>query len=187
LTLEHYISTYGYLAVFLGVFVEGEAIVLTAGFLAYQGILQLHWVILSALVGSICVYQGFFYLGRSHGNRFLDSRPHWKPRIAKIQVLLQRHYLWIIFGYRLFFGFRSITPFALGMTAISQKRFLAIDLLPATVWSVTFSVLGYLFGHVLEAMISNLEKYQYWIALGFFAGILLLVALYFLYQRRHRS
>ena len=184
--MEYYISTYGYLAIFFGVFLEGEAIVITAGFLAYQGILGLHWVIVSALFGSICTYQSFFYLGRSKGHKFLDRRPHWKPRVSKIQELLQKHYLLIIFGYRMFFGFRSITPFALGMTSISQGRFFIVDLLPATIWAVTFSVLGYFFGRALETIISDLEKYQYWVALAFFAGILLVVSLYFLYQRRNR-
>jgi membrane protein DedA with SNARE-associated domain len=185
-SLEYYISTYGYLAVFLGVFVEGEAIVVTAGFLAFQGLLDLHWVILSALAGSICTYQGFFYLGRSQGTRFLDRRPHWKPRVSKIQSLLQKHYLLIIFGYRMFFGFRSITPFALGMTNIKQSRFFVIDLLPAITWSVTFSILGYFFGQALQALISDLEKYKFWIASAFFTGIFLIVSLYVLYQKRVR-
>ena len=185
MSIEYYISTYGYLAVFFGVFLEGEAIVITAGFLAHQGLLELHWVIISALLGSICTYQSFFYLGRSKGSKFLDGRPHWKPRVSKIQALLQKHYLGLIFGYRLFFGFRSITPFALGMTSISQTRFFAIDFLPATIWAVTFSGVGFFFGRAIETIISDLEKYQLWIASAFFVGILLIVSLYFVYQRKN--
>lgn len=183
---EYYISTYGYMAIFFGVFVEGEAIVVAAGFLAHQGLLELQWVIVSALLGSICTYQSFFYLGRSKGNRFLDGRPHWKPRIARVQLLLQKHYILIIFGYRLAFGFRTITPFALGMTKISQGRFFVIDFLPALVWAVCFPVLGYFFGQALDVIISDLEKYQLWIALVFVSAILLVVSFYFLYQKRIR-
>ena len=186
MSIEYYISTFGYLAIFFGVFLEGEAVVIAAGFLAHQGLLELNWVIVSALLGSISVYQFFFYLGRSRGSRFLDSRPHWKPRVSKVQALLQKHYLLLIFSYRFFFGFRSITPFALGMTKISQGRFFAIDLLPATVWSVTFPVLGYFFGQALETIIRDLEKNRLWIALAFFVGILLIVTIYFIFQRRKR-
>jgi membrane protein DedA with SNARE-associated domain len=85
------------------------------------------------------------------------------------------------------FGLRAVTPFALGMTKVSQGRFFVIDLMPATIWSVTFSVLGYFFGRALELIIADLEKYQYWIAFTVFAAILLAVSLYFLYRRINRS
>lgn len=186
-SIEYYITTYGYLAVFIGIFLEGEAIVISAGFLAHQGLLELHWVILSALLGSICTYQFFFYLGRSKGKQFLENRPHWKPRVSRVQELLQRHYLLIIFGYRMAFGLRAVTPFVLGMTNVSQARFFVIDLMPAIIWSVTFSTLGYFFGQALEIIIADLEKYQYWIAFTVFAAILLAVSLYFLYHRMKRS
>ena len=40
--LEHYIETYGYLAVMIGTFLEGETILVLAGFAAHQGYLQSH-------------------------------------------------------------------------------------------------------------------------------------------------
>lgn len=69
------IIDYGYLALFIGTFLEGETILVIAGFLAHSGYLELHWVILSAFLGTFAGDQTFFYLGRFKGIAFLEKRP----------------------------------------------------------------------------------------------------------------
>ncbi len=166
MTLDTFLSTYGYAAVLLGVFVEGELVVMTAGFLAYRHILQLDWVIASALLGSVLTYQFYFLLGRTQGTRFLRKRPHWQARIARTRALLERHATMVTLGYRALIGFRTVTPFALGMTDISHRRFLVLDSVPAIAWAVTFPWLGYALGHQIEPMLARLGIVQTWLALG---------------------
>ncbi|MEJ2685914.1 MAG: DedA family protein [Gammaproteobacteria bacterium] len=166
MSIESIISTYGYVAILIGVFVEGELVVMTAGFLAHREILELHWVIGAALFGSLCTYQIFFLLGRTQGTRFVARRPHLQARLARIQGLLERHHTWVTMGYRALFGFRAMTPFALGMTDVSHRRFFALDLLPAIVWAVTFSYLGYALGEGFEVVLADIHKYQLWMGVG---------------------
>ncbi len=163
-TIEPYIAEYGYLALLLGVLVEGELVVITAGFLAYRQILNLDWVIGTAVLGSLLTYQFFFWLGRTQGTRVLQARPRWQARLAKTHELLERHHAWVTLGYRGLFGLRMITPFALGMTRVSHRRFFALDLLPALVWALTFSYLGYFLGRELDALALVIERYQGWAA-----------------------
>lgn len=185
MTIEQYVATYGYLAIFIGVFLEGEAVVMTGGFLAHSGLLELHWVIVSAFFGSIITYHGFFLLGRTRGHSILLRRPRWRRRVARLRDLLHRHHMWVIFGYRLLFGFRSVTPFALGMTGLSYQRFLVFDLAPAAAWSVGFSLLGYTLGKALDTVLAHLEQYRLWIASGFIVLGAVIVAL-LLYRVRRR-
>lgn len=166
MTIQSIISTYGYLAILLGVFLEGELVVMTAGFLAHREILELHWVIGAALAGSLVTYQIFFLLGRTQGMRFVARRPRLQARLARVQGLLEQHHTWVTMGYRALFGFRAMTPFALGMTEVSQRRFLALDLLPAVVWAVTFSCLGYMLGEGFAAVLADIHKYQLWAVAG---------------------
>lgn len=175
MTLDTFLSTYGYAAVLLGVFVEGELVVMTAGFLAYRHILQLDWVIASALLGSVLTYQFYFLLGRTQGTRFLQRRPHWQARIASTQTLLERHATTVTLGYRALIGFRTVTPFALGMTDISHRRFLILDSIPAIAWAVTFPWLGYALGRQIEPVLARLGIVQIWLALGVGAGVALAV------------
>lgn len=173
MTFESLIISYGYLAVFLGVALEGEAIVMTGGFLAYRGLLDIKWVVVSALAGSICTYQGLFWLGKKRGSVFLERHPAWQSRVAGVQQRLMKYHLWVIAGYRLFFGLRSITPFALGMGELTQRRFFLLDLVPALVWAVAFSFLGFALGHAFEKLIQDIERYQGWIVLTLVTGGLL--------------
>lgn len=166
MTIEVYIAQYGYLALLFGVLVEGELVVMTAGFLAYRQILHLDWVIGTALLGSLLTYQLFFLLGRTRGTRFLQARPHWQARVTKTRDLLERHHTWVTLGYRGLFGLRMITPFALGMTRVSHRRFLALDVLPALVWALTFSYLGYFLGRELDTLTPVIQRYQGWAALA---------------------
>jgi len=186
-TIDSYITTYGYLAVMVGVFLEGELVVMTAGFLAHRQLLELHWVIGAALLGSLLTYQFFFYLGKTRGTRFLQRRPHWQARVEGAQALLERHHLWVTLGYRALIGFRAMTPFALGMTNLSQRRFLALDFLPALAWSLTFPCLGYFLGREWKPLLDTIERYQGWAAAGFTAAALLVLGATLLLRRRNRS
>ena len=47
------IQSYGYWAILAGTFLEGETILVLAGFAAHLGYLQLPWVILAAFAGSL--------------------------------------------------------------------------------------------------------------------------------------
>jgi len=60
MSIESMIENYGYWALLIGTFFEGETIVILAGFLAHQGYLKLHWIILISFFGSLCGDQLFF-------------------------------------------------------------------------------------------------------------------------------
>ena len=51
--LEYLITTYGYPALFLGTFLEGETILIIAGIAAFEGMLDIHQAILTAFIGSM--------------------------------------------------------------------------------------------------------------------------------------
>ena len=51
MTLIEFVAAYGYLAVLLGTLLEGETVLLLAGFAAHQGHLAIHWVLLIAFIG----------------------------------------------------------------------------------------------------------------------------------------
>ena len=89
--LEHIIETYGYWALLVGTFLEGETILIIGGFLAHRGYLSLPLVILAAFIGTLAGDQLFFFIGRKKGKAFLDKRPSWKPNIEKAHNLLDRY------------------------------------------------------------------------------------------------
>ena len=178
MSLEQLLADYGYLALLLGTLLEGETIVLIAGFLANRGYLHLPWVIVTAFAGTLAADQFFFHVGRRGGLRAVQRRPTWEARLAKVRPLVQRHQTWAILGFRFLYGLRTVTPFALGAMGIRPLRFFVLNALGAAVWAIAFSVLGYLLGNALELVIERVRRYEMVVVLalalmGAATGILL--------------
>ena len=157
---EELIATYGYAAVGIGTFFEGETILILGGFAAHRGYLELPWVIVCAFLGTLSGDQLYYYIGRIKGKTLLDKRPHWKSRSEKVFSLLDSHQVWLILGFRFLYGLRTVTPFIIGASRISPIRFLFLNILGASTWAIVIGVLGYLFGHTLEILIGDIKRYE---------------------------
>ena len=160
MTLSQLIGSYGYAAILIGTFLEGETILVVGGFVAHQGYLHLIGVILAAFIGSLAGDQLFFLIGRRYGHRFLARRPQWRPRVARVHALLERNYLWLIVSFRFFYGLRTITPFALGTSNVPGRSFLVLNAVGALVWAVSFATAGYLFGAAVKHFVAGAERYE---------------------------
>ncbi len=158
--LESIIALYGYPAILLGTFFEGETILIMAGFAAHQGYLKLPWVILAGFLGTLCGDQLYFHIGRRRGTAFLEKRPYWKTQSKRIFDILARHQLLLILGFRFVYGMRTVTPFVIGASGISPFRFLILNSLSGLIWASVIGYMGYLFGHALELFLGKLEHYE---------------------------
>jgi membrane protein DedA with SNARE-associated domain len=160
MSLEVLISTYGYAAVAIGTFFEGETILVLAGFATHQGYLKLPWVVFYGFLGTLCSDQFAFYLGRAKGTKVFEKRPYWRYRSEWVFDLMRRHQSLLILGFRFLYGFRTITPFLLGASHISPVRFLVLNILGAFLWAVLIGVSGYMFGHVVELFLGKLKRFE---------------------------
>jgi len=158
--VETLISTYGYAAILVGTFFEGETVLVLGGFAAHRGYLELTWVIVSGFLGTLCGDQLYFYLGRAQGTKVLEKRPYWRAKSTRVFSMLHEHRLLIILTFRFLFGLRTVTPFILGASGISPLLFLFLNFVGALLWAVSVGVSGYLFGHVFESIIGDVEKYE---------------------------
>jgi membrane protein DedA with SNARE-associated domain len=160
ISIQSFIDTYGYVAILVGSFLEGETILVLGGLAAHSGYLDLSFVILAAFIGSLCGDQLFFFLGRWHSDAFLKRRPSWSARVAKAQKLLDRFRTPIILGFRFFYGLRTVTPFVIGMSAVPTVRFVFLNAVGALIWAIAVGTGGYLFGNALEILIGNIKHHE---------------------------
>lgn len=166
MSFEELITHYGYGALFLGVILEGEAVLIAASFAAHQGYLNLGWVMAVGFLGSIAGAQIYFFLGRIKGRSFLRKRPVWQARVKKARQMLDRYERQVLLGFRFMFGLRTIIPFSLGLSEIKTDRFLLFNALGALAWTIVVGFLGFLFGAALEALLLNIRRYEKWIILA---------------------
>ena len=168
---KEYLQVHGYWVLFLGTFLEGEAILIFAGFLAFQGYLNLYLVMLAALVGSFLGDQFYFYIGRTKGPQLLRLFTNFARKFRKALRLIERYGNLVAFVSRYTYGFRIVLPVILGMTTFPSHRFLYLNLLSALTWSVLFSLAGYLFGKTASLFIEDLQSYEPYLMLAL--GLLL--------------
>ena len=174
MSYEAIVEQYGYLAVLLGTFFEGEAIVLIAGFLAHQGHLSIGGVATAAFFGALLGDQLYFHIGRWKGREFVTSRPRLNRHSDKVERLLRKHRVWLILGFRFVYGMRTVTPFILGSSQLSARLFLALNSIGAVVWAVAIGCAGYYFGAALEAVLGRVKQYEL-LVIGMIAGVALAI------------
>lgn len=165
MTLQTIIENYGYYAVFVGAFLEGETVLILAGFAASRGYLALPYVMLVAFVASVLGDGLYFFLGRWHGPRILARFPMLRSRAAKVETLLHRYHAPVILVLRFLYGLRTVGPMVIGMSRLAPARFISFNILGASLWAVLVGGLGYAFGNTLELLLSDLHRYEQ-LALG---------------------
>ena len=158
--LREYLQTHGSLVLFVWTFLEGEAGLILAGFLAFQGYLNIFGVILTALAGSFCGDQFYFYLGRLKGPLLLKLFTPIARKFRKALRLIEKYGTFVAFVSRYTYGFRIILPIILGMTNMASRRFLWLNFLSALSWSILFALVGYLFGKSASLLVEDVEKYE---------------------------
>ena len=183
MSIAELLSHYGYLAVFVGTFLEGETILIMAGFAAHRGYLNLFWVLTIAAMGGFMGDQLYFYLGRWQGWTILERFPAFKPRARQVQALLDRYHLPLILGIRFMYGLRIVGPLVIGMSSVGWLRFFILNLTGAIIWALLIGGAGYLFGGAMELVLADIKNYEEWL-LAFIAIAGMAVWLFHQYKKR---
>lgn len=150
MTPEHLIQQYGYAALVMGTFVEGEAVLVLGGMAACLNLLALPGVILAGVAGTVLADQVYFTLGRKGGGAVLARRPSWEAGAARALALLERHPTLLIVGYRYLYGLRTATLLCLGMSRVPLRTFVPLNVLGGIVWAAAVAGAGFLVGRAAE-------------------------------------
>lgn len=183
--LGQYLTTYGYGVLFVWTFLEGEAGLILAGFLAFQGYLDIGGVMLTALGGAFAGDQFYFYLGRWKGPWLLKAFTLIARKFRKALRLIERYGTFVAFVSRYTYGFRIILPIILGMTTFPARRFLWLNLCSASLWAVVFSLAGYFFGKSASLFVEDVSRYESHL-LAILAGLVFCMWLFHLIHARMR-
>ncbi len=176
------LQDYGYLALLIGTFLEGETIVIIAGFLAQQGYLSPPLIALAAFCGSVTSDQLMFILGRWKGIAIIQRFPRLECNVGKATNLLSRYETPLILGFRFLYGVRNVTPILMGVSGVNHIKFLVLNLIGAAVWAISFTAGGYFFGQAITAFMQAVPHAGRYV-LGVLAAVAVLI---WLWRRRKR-
>lgn len=183
--MSEFIAGYGYLAVSVGCFVEGEIAIILGAFAAAHEYLEMPGVAVAAFAGTVAADNLWFWLGRRLGRPFLLRRQTWRSKARRVERLSRRHGTVTILSIRFLYGLRTITPFVLGAVRVHPLKFLALETISTLVWVLLVSWLAWPL--VLAAASATETARMEWYVIGVVLGVAALIwGSYFVFYRRPR-
>ncbi len=158
--LQTLIEHYGYLAVFVGCFFEGETVLVLAGFAAHAGYLSLPAVMGTAAVAGFCGDQTWFLLGRRYGEHAFDRFPRLKRAEHRIKGIIAKYGAYAAFAIRFLVGLRIAGPIAMGAGHMPLMKFAPANAAGAIVWAVLFAAAGYVFGAAFTRVLEHAKHFE---------------------------
>ena len=165
--MEEFLYQYGYLALSIGTFFEGETAILVASSLVHSGFFKGPYTVIFGFFGSFISDWLYFIIGRLNGKYFVEKRPKLKEKLKPTQKFFRTHRLQILFSYRFLYGFRIILPLMIGMSDIKPLHFLGYSLAAGLFWATTVSSVGYLAGLFFNLTPQSFEQNVIYLILGF--------------------
>lgn len=165
--MEEFLTTWGYLGILAWTFLEGETVVIVAGFLGSQGLMSPWLVMGAAFVGSFCGDQMYYYIGRRYGTPLLARWPTMRNKTDWAFRLLRKYETGFILSFRFIYGIRNVSPFVIGISGVPRLRFALLNLIAAFIWANAFTWGGYYLGHALE---TYLGEYKF-VVLGLLVAV----------------
>ena len=183
----------GYPGIFLLMTIESsfipfpsEIVLIPAGYLAYQGEMNIFLILLSAVLGSLVgAYINYFialYLGRRFILRFGKYFFISEETLANLDAFFQNHGHISTFTGRLIPGIRQLISIPAGIAKMNLAEFSLYTALGAGIWALVLILLGYFIGKEQEL----LQRYLKEITLVTLFIVSLLLVWYYRAQKRKK-
>jgi len=153
------VEQYGYWAVFIWTFIEGETVFIAAAALASAGILHPWKVIVVAATGAFVGHLFFFTIGRWRGYEVIERFPILKAHYPKANKILDKYAHWSIFIFQYLYGTRLVAAILFGASKINFWRFVSLQLVNCITWSLIIYAVGHMLG---LAGVSILHHFGIW-------------------------
>lgn len=162
-----------YLAVFIGMVVEGEVTLFTALYLGTIGFFNFQYLgmvlVLGIFAGDFLWYRLGIFVARHPWLSLLHDKIESNARILDEQ--LEARPIHTLFISKFTYGLNRIALMRAGATRIPLTTFLEADIMAVVVWLSLVGGIGFL----LSKSFVEVTKYIKYVEVGFFAGIIIFI------------
>lgn len=167
--MQEFLNQYGYLALMIGTFFEGEAAILFVSSLIHKGLFAFPFTVVSAFLGSFASDWIYYLIGRLNGIYFVAKRPKLQEKVSVFTNFFQRYKFQVLFSYRFLYGFRVVIPLVIGMSGLPPIKFLFYSVFTGLLWATTVCSVGYWTGVFFEIEPNTFQDNLIFVMLGFSA------------------
>jgi len=160
-TLIAFLEGSKYILLFIGSYVEGPAVMITAGVLWHLGLVNFWLAYLTLLAADVSADVMWYLIGFFGARTFLTRWGYWfgvTPEIiGKVEQRFHHYHTKILIVSKLTMGFGLAVPIltVAGMLRVPFTRYLTINIVCGMVWTLALMTSGYYFGNILEQVPGN--------------------------------
>ena len=158
--LQDFMKDYGYWAVAIGTFIEGETVLILGGIMAQLGYIKLFWVIVLSIIGGVGGEIAFYFFGRWKGREFVLTNRLTRRLYPKGKRLVDKYGYWGIFVSRYMVGMRAIAGVIFGIAKMNPFWYILLQFISVSTWAIWIGVAGYFFGLAINNALGDLRRYQ---------------------------
>src|SRR5271167_452525 len=147
---------------FVGFFLPGDSLLITAGIFSYTGVIPLKWLLLPVMLCAIAGDQIGYWIGRSAGAalyRREDSFFFRRSHLQRAHEFYEKYGGRAVILARFVPIVRTFCPPVAGAAQMKYSTYLAYDIVGGIVWIGTMLIGGYLLGH----FIPNIGQYIHYV------------------------
>jgi len=185
------VDSWGYAGIFVAMFLESsffpfpsEVVMIPAGYLAFQGKMNIAMAIFSGIAGSLTGALFNYFLAAKYGRPFLLRYGKYfflKPEsLQKLEDFFAKHGDISTFNGRLIPGIRQYISMPAGLARMHVGKFSLYTILGAGIWVTVLTLLGYYLG-------ANEDQVAQYLKSATVFALIFIVGLSFFYWLRQRN
>lgn len=162
------IKSLGYIGVFavvfaesgllVGMFLPGDSLLFTAGFLASQGVLNFPVLLIITFIAAVAGDSVGYFTGKRYGHKVFvkdNSLIFSADHIKKSEAFYEKHGGKALILARFTPIVRTLAPILAGVGKMHYRTFLLFNLVGAFLWAIGITSLGYFLGNAIP----NVDRY----------------------------
>lgn len=140
---------------FIGFFLPGDSLLVTAGVLAAAGQLDIRWLLLFPAIAAIVGDQTGYIIGRQAGGALSVRYVRFKAHLERAHLFYEKYGAKTIVIARFVPVVRTFVPAVAGAARMDYKTFVTYNIFGGTLWVFSTTLLGYTVGRAIP----EIDKY----------------------------
>lgn len=159
--IETLYESCGYLASFLGTFIEGEILLLTSVISAKLGYFNFFGGMVAAFFGAFLRDTILFLIAKKRGKKLLAKNEKLQAKLEKASGWFNKKPSFYLTIYRLMYGFSTAIIILSGLKEdISYSKFAFHSAIGTGLWVVIFGGLGYFFAEIMIKQLNFMSDHS---------------------------
>jgi membrane-associated protein len=134
---------------FIGFFLPGDSLLVTAGILAAAGQLDIKWLLILPTIAAIVGDQTGYLIGYRAGSALRQRYPRFNTHLERAHVFYEKYGAKTIVLARFVPVVRTFVPAVAGAARMNYKTFVTYNIFGGVLWVFSATLVGYSLGSVI--------------------------------------